>query len=201
MKTRVVMILAATLLLSGASGCSGMKNFLFGRGAACGSCLSLPKLPGLGGRPLGSCLGGGGGCLGGGSTCGVPVAPPVTYGAAPVVSAPVVSAPIYGGAVCGTCNAAPQTSCGCSSSYSPPIASDPYLSSPPISGSIPSSGQIIHSDPVIGPSYNSGVQYGMASPIYGGSDNFQSRTHDTDGARIISESPLPPGAIPATPSL
>ena len=56
---QIATILAALTLLVSATGCSGMKNFLFGRGAACSSCASAapsygiaaPMEPGCGYEP------------------------------------------------------------------------------------------------------------------------------------------------------
>ncbi len=41
MNTRIITVVAALTLLTFSGGCSGMRNFLFGRGARCGLCNRL----------------------------------------------------------------------------------------------------------------------------------------------------------------
>lgn len=103
MNNRIAMIIVAGGLLFGTTGCSGMRDFLFGRGARCGLC-----------RPLSSPI------LNS-------VAPAAPCGPSPVY-APVQSYPQAYAGNCTTCYA-PSVDCGCGSEgiIHSGIASDPYL--------------------------------------------------------------------------
>lgn len=222
MKIHNPTLIASACLLMFSTGCTGMSNFLFGRGARCGSCLSLPR---LGGGKLGSCL-----TRPGASTCGPAVAPPAIYQPvasvatppvcqtpvcqtpvcqAPVCQAPTYDSPAYGVPSCPSCGTGEVISsygsfdCGCGghSSYAPPVVSDPYLSSPPVVNSIPSVGQIYEQPGYpVSPTYNGSVGSPSIDPL---PDNFQSaplqrsNRFDTDGARILHVDPLPPGVTAA----
>lgn len=190
MNARMLTVLTTTMLLVATSGCSGMRNFLFGRGARCGSCLSLPKLPGLGGK--GSCL------SSPSAPCSVgnAVSPPIVY--APAAPLQYQSAPCESCAIGNSYAGNADCGCSASSAYAPTLSSDPYLSSPPINGSIQSGGQIYDDSSYNGqPIYNESPVYNGAESYNGvpsGNDNFfrsQSRRFDTDGARILSVDPLP----------
>lgn len=191
MNARMLTVLTTATLLVATSGCSGTRNFLFGRGAQCGSCLTLPKIPGLGGNRLGSRLS---------NPFSSPSCSTCQSGAA--IAPPVVSSPHFGSSSCGTCGVpVGDVGCGCGSSGFAPSVNDPYLSSPPINGSIQSSGQIYNGPVYNGqPIYNGADVYNGAGSFGGPStfqgDNFQSRRFDTDGARILNVEPLPPGVTP-----
>lgn len=108
---------------------------------------------------------------------------------------------------------APEVGCGCE--VAPPVyaseplcgieayggvINDPYLSGNVISDGVISGGVI--TEGMIGEGV---IEYPSGSSIPGTvmPDNFdprgyQSNKFDTDGARIISEEPLPPGVTPAT---
>ena len=185
LRSVATLCVAGTLVFS-ATGCSGMRNFLFGRGARCGSGV-------LGGRGLGLP-----GCLGRLNGPAPHVCPPVH----PMVGGPIIEGPIVGAPIASP-PIASSLGCGCTNMSAAP-AIDPYLAPStgyPI-GSVPIEGTPIYGDPV----YNGGTIY---NGVVGG-DNFQtrgdiigvpgpigggpSRRVDTDGAVITSESPLPPGA-------
>ena len=172
----MTVVLATSLLLSG--GCSGVQGFLFGRGASCGLCTRLPRI---------------GGCLT--DRCPAPVVPAAPVIAPPVYTAPpvVCPTPVQPAPVCQCVPAAPSVGCGCGTAA--PIVSDPYLSGAPISNY-----QTLPSDPVVGgvvyPGGDNFVGSGSISggPINSGSFGGGSRRVDYDGATILHEDPLPPGA-------
>lgn len=192
MNTRVCSVVAAVTLMSLCSGCGGMRNFLFGRGARCGS--GSPQF---------------------GNTMQAPA--PYAPAAAPTYQTPTCQAPAYQapcqnnvvtaprsgcswfGGCLGRQTPAPQYSaaypdCNCSSDQVisggcgcgtvvdgyVPMVSDPYLS-----GGIVDGGQVI-SDQVIGTQPMGGQSVPMT-------DQFQARKFDTDGNRILWEEPLPSG--------
>lgn len=193
MNSRIVTVVMAAGMLATTTGCSGMKNFLFGRGAACGLCskLSLPK-PCFGNMMPQAA-----------ATCPpvaaapvyapAPAAPCVAAPSAPCVSAPVATYPTTD--TCSSCYAAPSD-CGCGAPTATTV--DPYLmpttSLPTTSyqsgGVVYDQAPIVSSGDIIGS--GSSVSPGMVIP----SDNFQSRRVDYDGAKILHEDPLPAGAVP-----
>lgn len=188
MNTRLCSVIAAATLLTISSGCSGMRDFLFGRGARCGLCRSTPA-PIIPPAP-------------------VPYAPPPATCPPPmqgVVTAPpmgcgcneYVTGSVHAGMPCGNCGTiCGDCGCGCSGaveSYGP-VVNDPYLSGQVMGGPIPQNGQII-SDQVIGQSAQPPVLPGATmppAPIQ--PDDFSARKFDSDGNRILWEQPLPDGA-------
>ena len=205
MNIRLLGLVTTVTLISTASGCCGLKNFMFGRGAKCGLCqrLSSPlAAPAPAYVPQ--------------APCGVaPYAPAATYApTAPTCSSPVVSAPnvgcnsadcgcngyAYGGTV--THGSAYGGQCECNAHggvISDSYVNDPYMSSGSV---VPYDGQIISDEIVGGSGYPSTVHPGTsypssAAPIQG--DQFyprvESRKVDTDGNKILWEEPLPPGAV------
>ena len=189
MNTRIFSVIAILTLMTFSSGCSGVRNFLFGRGARCGSCNLIPRF---------------------GNTMQAPSPTSVPYVQTPqcppcptVQSQPCVTAPSHcgcsgysAGHVCSEmpCGGGCECSTGVSGSYGP-VYHDPY-SSDQVIGDV-RDGQImgapVISDQVVGGSVVGPQSYptvpGTIAP-----DNFESRKFDRDGARILSEEPLPEGA-------
>ncbi|MFK8112368.1 MAG: hypothetical protein AB8B91_09205 [Rubripirellula sp.] len=197
MVNRICSIVAVATLLSLSSGCCGMKNFLFGRGARCGLCNKLPSIP----RPqFGNVMQ---------APCGQ--TPYTAQPQTPQYAAPAYQAPQTGcgcnqyadqghisGETCGSCyGSAYSGNCGCGNGavvdgYAP-MASDPYLNGGVVNGEIIQNGGQIYGEQIIGGSmYNNVVPNGV--PVQ--SDSFNARKVDTDGNKILWEQPLPPGAKP-----
>ncbi|TWU02575.1 hypothetical protein [Stieleria varia] len=167
MKNRILTIVAASTLLCLTTGCGTVRNFLFGRGAGCGLCRSNASiLP---------------------QPASVPVAPPACGLTQPEPTCGYPAQNTCGcqtPATCGTCSPSSNSYGPVSSGYAP----DPY------SG-------------IIGSSVDGGYIQGEVingAPTYGGTEGWyerpgtstqQSYKVDRDGARIVSEDPLPPGAI------
>ena len=178
MKTRIMTVVASVTLLCLTSGCGVMRQFWFGRGARCGP--HAPKY--------------------------VPVAPPAPCHA-PIRQQPVAAVPQAG---CGCETAAPvyarEVGCGIESYGG--VINDPYLSGEivgngVIMGEYPyASGQIVGDGVIVG-EYPAGsslpgtVMPDNFGPAQIDSQGYRSNKFDTDGARIISEEPLPPGVTPA----
>lgn len=119
MNTRILSIVAVVTLVSTSSGCSGMRNFLFGKGARCGLCNSTPggsPGPQFGNTMQAPC---------GAPSCGQPLAGPSPGYAGPPQgcgSDGYASGPYAGGGYsCGTCGTPMSGDCGCG-------YSDPYMS-------------------------------------------------------------------------
>lgn len=100
MNSRIYPIVAVLTLVTLSSGCSGMKNFLFGRGARCGLCnsnsngMAAPQFGNTMQTPSGT------------PSCGQQ--PPANG------PAPCGSAPYYGsGYSCGNCGQPTTADCGC----------------------------------------------------------------------------------------
>ena len=106
MMNRNVSVVAVVLLLSTSSGCSGMRNFLFGRGAQCGLCNQATAPPAF--LPNGL----------------APYAPPVAS-ADCGCNGNVASDVCTGDATCGSYGAAYGPGVEYSNSYGP-VVSDPY---------------------------------------------------------------------------
>ncbi|KAA5540715.1 hypothetical protein FYK55_20210 [Roseiconus nitratireducens] len=170
MNNRMMTVLMAALLVSASTGCTSMKNFLFGRGARCGLCnrVSLPTAPFL------------------------PRAAP----APPTCNTPTYVQPNYGG---------PQTGCGCSpapcnnscntgSGYGPAPTNNCYRNDP-YQGGVCGSGTVMEGQPIYGenwqpaPTTPEGYRANYGDPYDTG------YKVDSDGARILHEEPLPPGAM------
>ncbi len=170
MKTRILTVVTSVTLLCLTSGCGCLRQFWFGRGARCGPrCAPAPA-----------------------NVYPAPVYPPTA------VAPPVIAAPSAG---CG-CEVAPpivaEPVCGMESYGG--LINDPYLSGEVVGdGVMIGNGAIIRDGAIVG-------EYPAGSSIPGTvlPDNFQpaetirSNRFDTDGARIISEQPLPPGLVPAS---
>jgi hypothetical protein len=192
MNIRFLALVATVTLLSMTSGCCGLKDFMFGRGARCGLCQRLgapASLPAY--APQAPCS-------------AAPYAPAATYApAAPTCSQPMVYAP---NADCGCNGYARGGDVSYGSAYSPgcechnPTASyggivnDPYLSS----GGVPY-GETVVGEQIIGEQVIGGTTYpGMSYPSGSAplpSGDWQARKFDSDGNKILWEEPLPHGAI------
>ena len=228
MNTRILTVVGAVTLLCTMTGCSGMKSFLFGRGARCGLCnrLQAPATAPLAGQiPLTKPIGSAGGFqnqLGCGreAGCGTELGCGLERGC---------------GLEAGCGQEAISNSCNCGRSYGPvvsnfgsqaPIVSDPYLSGNIVGGTVsggivggeivgnsfPIEGQVIDGGyPIEGQVIDGG--YPIGGEIIGGGypiegqiigdgswyqrgSGYSSNKVDLDGHRILSEDPLPPGAIP-----
>ncbi len=181
MNKQILTVVAAVVLLSTSSGCTGMKNFLFGRGAKCGLCNRV-------GSPLGILP-------------GANVAPPVAYESAPYAVAPPSNCGCNGHAhIAGdeTCNGhdvgyGNPDPCldGSYAHGSYPV--DPYLNGGIVGSSVvPNQGEYIVGEGAIGPgTIPQGGYIPQQGYVPGSSlpDNFDAR-----GDRIISAEPLPQGA-------
>ena len=181
MNNRIFPVIAVVTLMALSSGCSGMRNFLFGRGARCGLCNTLSNVTPQFGNTMQAPYG------------------QQTY-------APQSAAPSRGCGLTrlfgrGQANAAPTCGpcgeghvmqygdCGCGNvcgnscgggTYGG-VVTDPYMSGQVIDGSMPYEGQIV----------GESTYPGSAAPIQ--SDDFSARKFDSDGNRILWEEPLPPG--------
>ncbi len=114
MNTRICSVVATVTLLMMTTGCSGMRNFLFGRGARCGSSNPAPAAQQ---QPCGG----------------------NTYAPQMNCNPGVVSVPQGGCGTCGeTYGSAYLGGCGCGTTYS----NDPYMSGE-VMGSMPYPGQVI----------------------------------------------------------
>lgn len=210
MNARICSVIASVTLMAFSTGCSGTRNFLFGRGARCGLCTkkaSVVPAPQFGNT--------------------MPALQPYApVSAAPCQTAPCPSAPCQAPAYQGSVVTAPQSGCGCNGvsgivsgggvytgnacgscgdygvSYgggcnscgnaAQGYVTDPYLNSGTVVGEVvPHDGQII-GEPVLG---GQGIP-STSTPIQ--SDNFDARVDarkfDSDGNRILWEQPLPEGA-------
>ncbi len=212
MNTRILTVLATAALLCTTVGCSGMRNFMFGRGARCGLCNDargtlrnlnpLARQNQVQSGPLAQAP-----PLIGGRCRSRNVTPPANNYGPQVKSG--------GEAVCGVeagcgmeqapvaCNSCPPYGAAMGN-YDSTMA-DPYLNGDGqiIDGQIIDGqiidGQIIDGGNVIG----GGVVNGQAIDSSGAwlprgdSSVYSANKYDQDGHRIISEDPLPPGAVPA----
>lgn len=172
MNVRFVAIVATVTIVATSGGCSGMRNFLFGRGAACGVCPSQGPAYGMPGPELGCGMEPG---------CGYE---PVCGHEGGHVGGLRRGCGLFGG---GTCNG--SDSCGCGSQghgYAPNsygaysgVVNDPYAFG----------GEVIGSEAIGGP-YN-----GYPGAVYPGTivgDNF-----DTRPGQIMSVTPGPQSPSPA----
>lgn len=193
MNIRIGSIMMAATLITTSTGCGTMKSFLFGRGARCGLCSSLP-IPKFGNSMPGSC---GSGLCGSKPLAGLAPGGPI-FGSAPVAGDPCEcetyagfdpGSEVYSSGTCPCGQHGGETYLG--ESFSPPIGVDPYLNS----------GQAIESAiPNYGQSIPSGTTYPLNSfpqsfpTVPSQSDGFQARKFDSDGNKILWEEPLPSGA-------
>ncbi|MEM9585786.1 MAG: hypothetical protein AAGA03_00780 [Planctomycetota bacterium] len=167
MNARILPVVLTLTLLSLTTGCSGMRNFFFGRGASCGLCNRL-STAGQALNPFAP----------------APTAPAIAPPQAPCNTCPAPYASGYAAAP--TYAPAPQVDCGCAPGY---IGSGVYGSACP--SDVCGSGEVVGGYGAVYGDVGSGVILG---------DNFQSRNYaaqrvDERGDVIISEDPLPPGAI------
>jgi hypothetical protein len=166
MNVRFVALIATVAVITTSSGCSGMRNFLFGRGAACGVCPSQGPGYGLPGPELGCGMEPGCGYE---PTCGHE--PPRFGGLRRGCG-------LFGGGICrgsDSCGCGANAHPGVTSGYGafPGVVNDPYMYD----------GAVIGSEMIGGP-YN-----GYPNTIVG--DNFDSR-----GGQIMSVDPTPRTSTP-----
>ncbi|TWT93044.1 hypothetical protein [Neorhodopirellula pilleata] len=192
MSIRTFTIVTLVIVTSSATGCGGMRNFLFGRGAQCGLCNRIgavgnainPLAPAPGIAP---------------STCGAPPSRGCglfNRNPAPVYAPPVACSPVpcgdecvgsgygYGGYVDGGYVSGMPGDCQTCApygGYESGAVHDPYLSAPVIGNEYPVDGYSGGGIPSEG-------WYQRPTTPYG------ARKFDSQGDEIISESPLPPGA-------
>ena len=210
MNIRLLRLVAIVTLLGTTSGCCGLKNFMFGRGARCGVCQRNNTGPAPVYAPQ--------------PTCGTrPYAPPATYAPPVVQTPPTAYAPTTCLPAVPTCTqplvTAPAAGCGChgnpcgtgvtyGSAYGGDcqcgthgaVVQDPYLSSGSV---VPYDGQVLGDTVIDGEVYGGtvypGSSYpGSGTPIPDGpwTPRVESQKVDADGNRILWEEPLPPGANP-----
>lgn len=199
MNTRFCSVIAVATLMTLSSGCSGTRNFLFGRGARCGLCNTTPTAPQFG------------------NTMQMPCPPtyPTPQYQGGVVAAPQAgcgcnsyagneySGQAYSAGSCGSCNDMYQGAyggcgcigdCGCGNvveGYGP-VVSDPYMQGEIVGGStMPYQEQIIGGQIPGGQIPGSQAYPNSAPPLQ--SDDFNARKFDSDGNRILWEEPLPSG--------
>jgi hypothetical protein len=213
MTIRNLTLVSLVMVMGGSTGCCGTRNFLFGRGARCGLCSRAgaignalnPLAPGPGVAPAAP-------------GCGLPRCGLFGRNAAPAYPAPTCVAPTYAAPMTyaptqcydGGCQEG-YASQGCvDGGYSMGMAGDCGCGSA-CGGTC--------NDVQYGDAYDSGVMYngGVVDPYLGGGavinggypsggmiqgDGFQPRNYqsnhsgqfDSQGDRIISVDPLPPGA-------
>jgi len=153
MNQQLATVVATLSLLVSTGGCSGMRNFLFGRGAACGSCASAnpnygiapPADPGCGYEP----------------TCGYEQAPGPFAG-------------LRGGCGKSQCNARPDCGCGDATGAYMPSNVDYYGAG--VNDPYAQGGEVIQ-DQVIGNGYNGYPGEGQIVP-----DGFGTRQSPMGGA-------------------
>lgn len=186
MTIRSLTLVTLVMVMGCATGCSGMKNFVFGRGAQCGlgnrGAIAAPVNPYAPAQPAAPCR-----LI---PRCGL-----FNRNPAPTYTPPFASAP--------PANCAPMATC-------PDICQDGYVGSGCVEGdySVGMGGGCGYGQGFGGVNYQGGV----VDPYLGGvnnggyptggviqGDRFQPRTYqsnkvDSYGDRIISEEPLPPGA-------
>lgn len=204
MNNRLCAVMTAMTLIICSTGCSGMKNFLFGRGARCGLCSSLgsrlpvPRFGNVMQAPLAA------------PSCQAPACQAPAYAPAPAPaysSVPECGCNAYAGQSYSHDGYASGTCGSCGDSYvgtehqgyagydlgtsAAPIYSDPYLNSSSQLGPPPlgPGERIIGTQPIPQTSVP-GRSYPTA-PIQ--PDGFQARKFDSDGNKILWEEPLPSG--------
>lgn len=195
MSIRNLTLVMLVLVTGSATGCGGMRNFLFGRGARCGLANRVgavgnalnPLVPAPAGNVAPARPG-----------CGLFNRAPAPNYAPPVACAPtcndgcigsgyVNSGYTDGGYSVGTAGGC--ESCNSYGGYHEGVVSDPYLGSP-VYGSPTYGSPVIGGEYPVGGSYQGGVISG--DNFY--NRNYSSRKVDAQGDVIVSESPLPPGA-------
>jgi hypothetical protein len=167
MEKRIVTVVMIAALVSMSSGCAPFRNFFFGRGAQCGGFCDRVKAPFQRILPR-SVAPPPAGCQQ--PTYVQPQHAPAPCAPAPCAPAPRAPAP-----------RAPANPCATGTPYGPSTAAtgcnDPYI------------GNGVYGAPVV-----------EGQPIYGGdwqqryNANYPGYKVDRDGAQIIHEEPLPPGA-------
>jgi len=174
MNKRMMTVLMAGLLVTTVSGCGRMRNFLFGRGARCGLCnqVSLPPNPLL----------------------------PRAVPAAPQCNQPTYVQPQYGqpqaAPAPGPCSCSPAPcNNACGSGYAPnAYGTDSY--GPGVCGSGVGQGTVMPGQPIYGGEWTPREGYQSNYPVDPYDNGYKI---DKDGARILNEEPLPPGAISVEP--
>lgn len=154
MNIRILSVVAVMTLVSLSSGCSGMRNFLFGRGARCGLCNSNPG--GMTGPMFGNTMQ---------APCGTPSCGQPYVGQQPGGGSEYYGPAPYSGEgyQCGTCGSVSSGDCGCG-------YNDPYMSSGAVG--VPQSGPAM--GPVQGDDFNArkfdadGSRIMWEEPYYGG---------------------------------
>jgi len=212
MTIRILALVTLVMVMSSATGCGGMRNFLFGRGARCGLCPSgpaagpvnpyapaQPAAPGCGLIPKGGLLPK---CnlfgRNAAPTAQAPCANPNAY--APNPYAPnrhAPAQPCYDGCQEGYVGSG-YAGCECNDGgYSSAMGGDCGCGSP--HGGVHYEGGVV--DPYLGSGVMGGgmTQGGMNQGGMIQGDGFQPRTYqsnkvDSRGDQIISQDPLPPGA-------
>ena len=204
MKTRFLTIIATLTVLSVTPGCGVLRQFWFGRGARCGNgALTQGPLANLRNRVQ--------------QQGQVALPTTGTCQQQPVVAAPGTlagpncgCAPAYAGAVCGHESACGlESACGIESYGG--VINDPYLNGGIVSGGVVNGGivdggivnggivggEIIGGSIAPGTVIDGGTVIGGPYPSgTGWTPRYQSNRVDTDGAKILSEEPLPHGAVP-----
>jgi len=181
MNTRICSVIAVVTLLALSSGCSGMRNFLFGRGARCGLCSNLsngirnPQFGNTMQAPYAQT----------GPSCQTPqyqggIDPTAGCGCNSYVGNEYDGQVYSSGSAYNGCGCAGECGCGNFMNYSP-MVSDPYMSGEIGGTSMPYQDQIIS-----GQGYPNSI-----APIQ--PDDFNARKFDSDGNRILWEEPLPQG--------
>ena len=173
MNKRIITVVMTAAVVATTSGCAPFRNFFFGRGAGCGLCNRL-SMPGKGGCRKNTPAP---------APCYAPVntAPPACGNTPAYTQPPYAPAP----GNCG-CNSAPYVhSSGYAPEYSGAVCegcnSDPY------SGTVIGNG--VSGDGFYqAPLNEQGVRANYPPPYDTG------YRLDRDGARIIAEDPIPPGA-------
>ncbi len=169
MNKRILMVVATATLLTTSTGCTPFKNFFFGRGAKCGLCNRM-SAPFKRNEPVVAP-----------PPCSTAPCGPAPCGPAPCNPTPYSqSAPYHQPAY-----AQPAPSCGCypnpcGDQCSVGYGSDPYATV--IGNGVSGNWE---PRPTVVPEYQSNY----------GSYEDSGYKIDRDGARIIHEDPLPPGAM------
>lgn len=200
MTIRTLTLLMLVTVTVTSTGCSGMRNFFFGRGANCGLCnrvgaigravnpFAPPPAPTAGGCNTGSC-----GLFNRGPAVAAPPMIPQQPVYAPAPAYVPYAAPQASVGTCSTCPA-PQAYVGdgCGSEYAVGMpgyyegAVDPYLGSGSLGygeTNVPGGGYPVDA-------YGGTIQ----GDSFGPRSSYQSNRVDSQGDVIIHADPLPPGA-------
>lgn len=205
MSVRSLSIVALVIVTGSATGCGGMKNFLFGRGAQCGLCNRIgavgnainPLAAAPGVMPAnGTCNSPRGGCNLFNRNPAPVYAPPVAYAPTETCSGGCGNGG-YSMGMAGDCESCHSYSGG----YHEGVVGDSYINDPYLGSPVMGSEYPVESYPSGG--YQGGsIQgdgfYQRPTQTYGnqnfGTQPYGARKFDSRGDEIISESPLPPNA-------